>query len=182
MFWVLIGCLVITVIVTVMMMYRMSSKASLPSVTVPPALNPVIMRNATKATASAPKVESFADTEDERDMDGPDTEAGKSPDADGGVVEEPFSESSGANMVYIYSTSCGWCDRFNPTWKDFADRYGGSLNLLKIEARSEEARKYNVAGYPTVLIERPNGSSNVLFNDDRTVENLLKFARAHEAS
>ena len=86
--------------------------------------------------------------------------------------------STSVDMVYVYSKSCGWCDRFNPIWDDFSRQYQGPLNLLKIEAGHPDASKYNVTGFPTVLIMK-NGVQGSVFNDERTVENLVKFAAAN---
>lgn len=94
-------------------------------------------------------------------------------------IIQPFANSS-VDMVYVYSSSCGWCDRFNPIWDDFSRQYQGSLNLVKVETRDPSASKYKITGFPTVLIMK-NGVQGPMFNDERTVENLVKFAAAHEA-
>lgn len=137
-FWVLIGCTIITVIVTVFMMYRMSEKPSIPKPSTIP--------------TAVPEPEAFIDT---------------------------FTEAS--DIVYIYSENCGWCDRFNPVWQDFSERYKGSLRIVKVESKQPEARKYKVTGYPTVMVVK-GGDETSLFKGDRTVENLMKFAQENESS
>jgi thioredoxin-like negative regulator of GroEL len=152
-FWVLIGCTIITVIVTMFMMYRMSQKPDAPASNSKIASGPPASASASASASTTDSVQSA----------------------------EKFVSPTTRNMVYIYSTSCGWCERFNPVWTDFVDRYAGPLTVLKVEARQPEAKQYEVKGYPTVMVVE-NGQRVALFNEERTVENLLKFARANEAS
>lgn len=92
--------------------------------------------------------------------------------------EEAFQDSA-REIVYVYSSACGWCDRFNPVWDDFSNRYEGPLRLVKVEARDPAAMKYQVTRYPTVLF-MANGVQQDVFDSERTVENLLRFARKNE--
>jgi thioredoxin-like negative regulator of GroEL len=93
---------------------------------------------------------------------------------------EQFSSSSSEKViVYVYKDTCTWCDRFNPIWRDFTDRYAGPISTQKVEAREKQAHQYDITGYPTVLLV-VNGRQTATFKDDRTVENLLKFAQASE--
>ena len=131
-FWVLVGCTIVTVIVTLFMMYRMSQKPKIPMLAPPP-----------HPTMTGAMIDRFEDT---------------------------------TEIVYIYSDGCGWCDRFNPVWQDFADRYSGPVTVRKVEAKSDDAKTYIVSGYPTVLLMQ-NGAQKAVFSDDRTVENLMKFAQ-----
>ena len=149
-FWVLVGCTIVTVIVTLFMMYRMSQKPAV-HIQTPPA-----------AAAAAAKA-----------MAGITGVAGVS-----GVSENFAETTDGAYMVYIYSDGCGWCDRFNPVWRDFTERYTGPLAVKKVESRSADAKDYKVTGYPTVLIVE-GGVQKAVFKEDRTVENLVKFAQAN---
>jgi thioredoxin-like negative regulator of GroEL len=88
-------------------------------------------------------------------------------------------QSSPGELVYIYSETCGWCERFNPIWQDFVDRYSGPLKPVKIEARQPEAAKFDVPGYPMVIVVK-GGEQVAIFEDDRTVEKLLAFAQKNE--
>lgn len=178
MFWVLIGCTIVTIIVTMLMVYRMSQKpvptmkavptlSAVPSIAPPPgqaAVGKGGIEAAPQITTPAPAASSS--TVDLADVHptGP----------------EAFTDSSNKSMVYIYSDSCGWCERFNPTWKDFEDRYAGPLTIKKVEASDPEASAYNVSGYPTVLIAADDGTTMATFDSDRTVESLIKFAQKHE--
>ena len=155
-FWVLVACTVITVIITVFMMYRMSQKPAVPSqiAKVMPSQMPSQMPPQMQPQPIDPS--EFV----------------------GANLGEKFAEGT-ADLIYIYSESCGWCDRFNPVWNDFSERYSGPLRVMKIEAKQPEAKSYNVTGYPTVIIMQ-NGVQKALFSDDRTVENLTKFAKSNE--
>ena len=163
-FWVLVGCTIITVIVTLMMMYRMSQKPSPLPTSAPPPPPSQQQQQQVQAQAQLPLQAAMAVP-----LSGPSN-----------AVEERFANSEHAGgIVYVYSETCGWCDRFNPIWKDFADRYAGPLRLVKVEAKDPTASRYDVSGYPTVLAVK--GDAVVAtFDADRTVENLMKFASKHE--
>lgn len=91
-------------------------------------------------------------------------------------VVETYDATSSGKIVYIYSSRCGWCDRFNPIWDDFLKAYNGGIPTLKVEAGDKDAQNYKVSGYPTVLYVDSNGAKT--FERERTVENLLAFANS----
>ena len=84
------------------------------------------------------------------------------------AAKETFEEAGGAGgskykVVYIYSTSCGYCTQFTPTFNAFAQTMQGSkaVQVLSYEKSMPEASPYlgYVSAFPTVLIM--NGSSLV---------------------
>ena len=149
-FWILVACTIVTARATGVILYRMSKNIKSKAV-------PATAVKASPANAPVPNTaEDFSNSQ-----------------------HSNTSDSSKKELVYLYSDRCGWCDRFNPIWNDFSDRYSGTLGIKKIESQNPESKKYDVAGYPTVLL-MVNGDHKATFKDERTVENLLKFAKQHE--
>ena len=66
-------------------------------------------------------------------------------------------------VVYIYSTSCGYCTKFTPTFNAFAQtmQANKSVQVLSYEKSMPEASPYlgYVTAFPTVLVM--NGASLV---------------------
>lgn len=56
------------------------------------------------------------------------------------------------SVVYIYSSSCGFCTRFAPVFKEFSD--SSKLNTQAFEQSEQAASKYMpyVSAFPTILI------------------------------
>ena len=81
------------------------------------------------------------------------------------AAKETFEEGSSQpyKVVYIYSTSCGHCTQFTPTFNAFSQAMQGSktVQVLSYEKSMPEASPYLgfVSAFPTVLIM--NGSSLV---------------------
>ena len=174
-FWVLVACTVVTVVITVAMMYRMTqrppSAASAPS-SKKPARAP---SSSTTDADEAPRVGGGAGG-------GEEAFAEQQRGDYGAKVHRSSNESARAattEIVYVYSKTCGWCDRFNPVWQDFSERYDGRLGVRKVASDEPEAAAFRVSGYPTVLAWQ-DGRAVAVFAGERTVENLLRFAAARE--
>tara|TARA_X000000368_G_scaffold224144_1_gene176927 strand:- start:353 stop:775 length:423 start_codon:yes stop_codon:yes gene_type:complete len=82
------------------------------------------------------------------------------------------------SITYFYMNGCGHCEKFTPTWDSFTNQYKGPLTLKKMErkeAGENTLKKYNVQGFPTVIMIDENGNGKP-FNGDRTISALEKFA------
>ena len=95
-------------------------------------------------------------------------------------LTQPMSKENMDNKVilyYFYMNGCGYCTRFNPVWDAFSKKYQGNVLLKKIERADAGSllNKYNVRGFPTVILDK--GNSSKTFNMDRTVDNLLSFVK-----
>ena len=98
------------------------------------------------------------------------------------MKREGFSESKQEIKVYNFNTSwCGWSKRFQPEWDEFMRQVSSDVSLRHIKAydikcdNSENeslCEKYNVPGYPYVLIE--NGQGSVPYNGERTAKALIE--------
>jgi len=92
-----------------------------------------------------------------------------------------FSENFGnpASCTYYYMEQCGHCKRFSPEWDNFVQSYTGPVTLRKVEmnAAGDDLEKYNIRGFPTILIVDDNGESKD-YDGPRTSEALTKFLDA----
>jgi thioredoxin-like negative regulator of GroEL len=72
--------------------------------------------------------------------------------------------------------NCGYCDKFTPEWDKFVAGYSGPVVLQKKERQEagDELNKYNVEGFPTVILCDENGEYKE-FNGDRTSDGLNQF-------
>lgn len=79
--------------------------------------------------------------------------------------------------TYYYMNNCGYCEKFTPEWDKFVNNYNGPVILNKKE-RTEtdegELEKYNVQGFPTVILCDENGEYKE-FNGDRNSNGLIEF-------
>ena len=81
--------------------------------------------------------------------------------------------------IYNFNTrTCGWSKKFQPEWDKFSELAKSSLpNIIvkdvKCEDNNEMCSKYNVPGYPYVVLEIDE--TIIPFNGERTVESLTDF-------
>jgi len=78
--------------------------------------------------------------------------------------------SSGNVCKYFWSSNCGFCNRMKPEWDKFEDSYQKE-NKVKIESLEcsegknvDERKKYDVAGFPTIIMTDVNGNKIGDFN------------------
>ena len=79
-------------------------------------------------------------------------------------------------VVYFHMNGCGHCKRFSPIWDEFSSKYNGGLKLKKLERKEagDLLQKYEVKGFPTVLMLDEQGNKKE-FQGDRTVSGLESF-------
>lgn len=101
-------------------------------------------------------------------------------------IEEKFaeipSEQNNKIKVFNFNTSwCGWSKRFQPEWDNFQQETKSNPLLTNIEAHdikcdmdenNSMCEKYQVPGYPYVVIEDSNGVRQ--YNGPRTKDALVK--------
>nr|CDS34617.1 protein disulfide isomerase A6 [Hymenolepis microstoma]CUU98685.1 protein disulfide isomerase A6 [Hymenolepis microstoma] len=96
--------------------------------------------------------------------------------------EENFDEfisRPGVNVVKFYASWCSHCENFAPKFKKAASVLKGfvSFGVVDNEAHGNFGDRFNVGGYPTVLIFRNDRSvtSPTKYSGPRTVEGLTEF-------
>tara|TARA_E500000178_G_scaffold195993_1_gene193995 strand:- start:682 stop:1083 length:402 start_codon:yes stop_codon:yes gene_type:complete len=84
--------------------------------------------------------------------------------------------SNPKTCTYYYMDNCGYCEKFTPEWDKFVSEYSGSVVLQKKERNEagSELDKYNIEGFPTVILCDDNGDYKE-FTGERTSSGLASF-------
>jgi thiol-disulfide isomerase/thioredoxin len=89
-----------------------------------------------------------------------------------------------ATITYYYLPTCGWCQKFSPTWDEFVktvEEKKIAVKTRKLDASSNEAKeevaKYDIQGFPHVQFVK--GDTVVAYNGDRTVNDLVQFVQSN---
>ena len=79
-------------------------------------------------------------------------------------------------LVYFHMNGCGHCKRFTPIWDEFAGKYNGEIKLKKLERNEagDMLDKYEIQGFPTILLLDEQGNKKV-FEGDRSIQGLESF-------
>ena len=80
-------------------------------------------------------------------------------------------------LVYFHMNGCGHCKKFMPVWDEFVNNYNGNLKIKKLErqeAGEDMLKKYQIQGFPTILLLDGQGNKKE-FQGDRTVQGLESF-------
>ena len=84
-------------------------------------------------------------------------------------------------LVYFHMTGCGYCKKFTPEWEKFVQGYTGNLKLKKLErgeAGDDLLQKYQIRGFPTILLIDENGAHKQ-YEGERTKAGLEQFVVNH---
>jgi protein disulfide-isomerase-like protein len=92
------------------------------------------------------------------------------------------------SMVLFHADWCGHCKKFMPTWDSLSSKWNDSqknVKLMKVdcgkpaenEAHAELMKKYNIKGYPTILVfENGNFTEYEGARSEADIETFLKLA------
>ena len=85
---------------------------------------------------------------------------------------ENFENDGKKKVVYFYMNGCPHCDSFSPIWDDF--KQTSPLPTHKIESADagEMLSKYNISGFPTILLLDKNNNKLKELEGDRTLAGL----------
>lgn len=95
---------------------------------------------------------------------------------------ENFENDNSKKLVYFYMDGCGHCNNFTPIWDEFCNSNTSSITTHKIERSNapDKLEKYNINGYPTVLLLSENNDKIKEFNEERTVKGLQSFVNVNK--
>merc|ERR1719217_582249 len=87
-------------------------------------------------------------------------------------------------IMQIYAPWCGFCKKFGPVWDEFAQEVAGvkSLVVAKMDGSrngSPFPEDFSWDSYPKVFLVKAGAKKPIHFSGNRTVENLVEFARKH---
>jgi len=91
----------------------------------------------------------------------------------------PVQTAQNKITVYNFNTNwCGYSKKFQPIWDKFVDSVSANKNIVALDMKCDDnknaalVRKYNVEGFPTVIID--DGKSFIKYSGNRTVNDLRK--------
>ncbi|CDS42324.1 protein disulfide isomerase A6 [Echinococcus multilocularis] len=92
---------------------------------------------------------------------------------------DEFISQPGVTVVKFYASWCSHCERFAPKFKKASDILQGVVRfgVVDNEAHSNIGNRFNVEGYPTVLVFRSDeGTGNpIKYTGPRTSDELIVF-------
>ena len=95
---------------------------------------------------------------------------------------ENFENEKSKKLVYFYMKGCGHCEKFSPIWDEFSNNNKSSIKTYKLERTEagDKINKYDIKGFPTILLIGENNEKIKEYDDQRTVEALTKFVNANK--
>jgi hypothetical protein len=92
---------------------------------------------------------------------------------------------------FNFNTSwCGWSKRFQPEWDNLVNKINtdnsdisktikDTVEFLDVKCDKNEnielCNRYDIPGYPFVLIENVNSGEKFVYNNERTADEMYKF-------
>jgi protein disulfide-isomerase-like protein len=84
-------------------------------------------------------------------------------------------------VIFFYAPWCGHCTSFKPTWTKFK-KYLDDKNIthdeIDYEQNSSLCDKYNIQGFPTVLVDNSNNNIEE-YEGNRSYESLISWVNKH---
>lgn len=98
-------------------------------------------------------------------------------------LRENFSDSSN-NLMIFYAEWCGYCKTAMPAFQKLKTDYNNqsingktvSIELIEGDKNKNLMTKYNVTGFPTIVLEKSNGET-VLYQGNRSYDDLVVFLK-----
>ena len=96
---------------------------------------------------------------------------------------EPFADAGkGINVTICKAEWCGHCKKAAPEFKKLVDAspitlkngIKATVNMLDADQNKEEIKKYNVRGYPSILIIK-DGEQPMEYPGERTHQGVVDF-------
>ena len=105
------------------------------------------------------------------------------------VFREGFGKKEKLSKVlYCYWKDCGYCKQFNPIWDEFYSQEGGNsdIELIKVEkddnynkamgmSGPDIMKKFNITGYPSILLLDNNNNKIDDYKGPRTLDGLKEL-------
>ena len=95
----------------------------------------------------------------------------------GNDVSKLQNDKSEKKIVYFYMEGCGHCQEFAPTWDKF--KATSPIPTYKIESKGADTmlQKYNISGFPTIVLLDSKNELIKTLNGERTLEGLNAFVK-----
>ena len=103
------------------------------------------------------------------------------------VLEENFVEGIRENTMYFFRANwCGHCQKFKPIWDKFVDNCASdeehqTTDIVELDVDQSDSKplleKYQVTGFPTIIMVNNATQEKRVFQDERTEEALHRFLK-----
>lgn len=82
-------------------------------------------------------------------------------------------------LLLLHMERCPHCVELMPEWKKFTKMNDTSIQTKSVEMNEDKSlvKKYDVEGFPTILLLNSNGDKIKTYEGPRTAEGLLEFCR-----
>lgn len=88
-------------------------------------------------------------------------------------------------MIFVYSSSCGYCFKFAPIFREFTDSNKIKVQAVTVNGETLPAfknakhdrdilTKYNISGIPAVVIVKKNNGKGFVFSEGSMSRNALE--------
>ena len=82
-------------------------------------------------------------------------------------------------LLLLHMEKCPHCVELMPEWNKFTKMNDTSIQTKSVEMNEDKSlvKKYDVEGFPTILLLNSNGDKIKTYEGPRTAEGLLEFCR-----
>ena len=82
-------------------------------------------------------------------------------------------------LLLLHMERCPHCVELMPEWNKFTKMNNTSIQTKSVEMNEDKSlvKKYDVEGFPTILLLNSNGDKIKTYEGSRTAEGLLEFCR-----
>ncbi len=85
---------------------------------------------------------------------------------------ENFENDRRKKVVYFYMNGCPHCESFSPIWDEFTQTSPLATHKIESADAGEMMTRYNISGFPTILLLDENNNKLAELEGDRTLANL----------
>ena len=85
-------------------------------------------------------------------------------------------------LLLLHMDGCYYCKKLMPEWTKFLGINDTSIQPRAVEKEEDRSlvKKYNVTGFPTILLLDENGAKLKTYEGERTASGLLNFCKQHD--
>ena len=85
----------------------------------------------------------------------------------------------GKELLLLHMTGCPHCVKLIPEWQSFISKNNTGIKTRSVERSEDPAlvKKYNVTGFPTILLVDSQGKKIKTYKGPRTADGLLDFCK-----
>ena len=84
-----------------------------------------------------------------------------------------------SELLLLHMTGCPHCVKLIPEWQSFVSKNNTGIKTRSVERGEDPAlvKKYNVTGFPTILLLDSQGKKVKTYKGPRTADGLLDFCK-----